>query len=99
MNYNMPDRDKRQKTDRGWVIYDEFEDRYESAIRVHESSIAFEPCVWIFANDADGARRSPHLTPEQAKRLIAALQQFVDDSEHEENVAASGIDDDFDDDV
>lgn len=89
MLYKLKDRDTRNKTDRGFVIYDEFKDRYGSEITVQESSIAFEACVWIFCKnprykDNEG-QGSPHLSPTDAKRLIVALQKFVDDAALEEN--------------
>lgn len=85
MNYKIPNRDERQKTERGFVVYDEFKDRYDSTITIQESSIAFEPCVWIFAKNPNSKDEpSPHLTPAQAERLIKALQQFVDDGKLED---------------
>lgn len=71
---------KRSKTQRGFWIYDQFVDLNNSKIRIQESSLATERAVWIFANndnpELDG---DPHLTTEQARRVIKALQSFVDD--------------------
>lgn len=88
MNYKMPNRDKRAKSDRGFVIYDQFEDRYDSNIILQESSIAFEPCIWIFAKNSSfkDSEPSPHLTPLMAARVIKALQQFIEDSALEDPV-------------
>lgn len=63
-------------TERGFVIYDEFTDRYGSTIRVQESSLADEPAVWIFHENSD-LTAMPHLTREQATRLRDALGAFL----------------------
>lgn len=85
-NYKLQDRDSYEKTDRGWVIFGEITDRYGSTIRVQESSIAFEPAVWIFAENPTfkDSEPHPHLTPDNAKELIAILQKFIDASELED---------------
>lgn len=68
-------------------------DTYGSEIRVRTSSIAAEPCIWIFSM-RDGKEYtehhlhgiqaiSPHLNVEQAKRLRDALQKFIDGVEKE----------------
>ena len=85
---------KKSKTVRGFDIYDEFTDGYNRTVRVQMSSAAAEPMCWIFTHDAEGddvARNvvgakggvsalSPHLSKDHAKRLIAALQDFVDNA-------------------
>ena len=72
------------QTERGFTIYDEFIDRYGKNIRVQESSIATEHCVWI-QNEivvVDGIPLgNAHLTVEMAKRVIKALKEFVKESE------------------
>ena len=75
----------RSTTDRGFTVYDEFTDKYGSKIRVQESSIATEPCCWIFADAASSmaATTQPHLTVEQAKRVRDALDAFI--QEHEDS--------------
>jgi len=60
------------RTDRGFTIYDQFDDRYGHSVRIQESSLATEPCVWIFP--LGGAA---HLTLDQAKRVRDALDTFI----------------------
>jgi hypothetical protein len=83
-NYNLKGREKYKKTERGFVVFGEFKDRYDSTITVQESSIAFEPCVWVFTKNSDDLTASPHLTPDNAKRLIEILQDFVEQSKLED---------------
>ena len=67
-------------TSRGFGIYSEFKDSYHSQIRVQKSSNAQLDAVWIFCKKADEDKNwAPHLTVAQAKRLIRALQKFVDE--------------------
>lgn len=72
------------RTQRGFAIYDEFKDRYDKDITIVKSSIATEDCVWI-QNEVitvDGeAIGNAHLTVDMAKRVIKALQAFVDGEE------------------
>lgn len=70
----MPDTPipNRTTTQRGFATYDEFVDRSGNSIRVQKSSIATEPCVWIFA-EGSGIL----LTIEQAKRIRDALDVFI----------------------
>lgn len=76
----MPDRHpNRTTTDRGFAIYDEFIDLYGREVRVQKSSYASEPAVWIFATDS--VHGYPHLTIDQAKRVRAALDVFISESE------------------
>lgn len=42
-----------EKTGRGFDIYGELEDRYGAKVRVQESSIAGEPCCWVFCNSRE----------------------------------------------
>lgn len=63
---------------RGFALYDKFMDTRGSEIRVQESSWDKEEAVWLFCkrrNQDD----SPHLNVDQAKKLIKALQEFVND--------------------
>lgn len=73
----------RTTTERGFAVYDEFADRYKNKIRVQESSIATEPCVWIFAEGAGVL-----LTVEHAKRVRDALDTFVTENKDEPNNTA-----------
>jgi len=72
--------DNFERTERGFIIYDRFTDRYGTEVVVQESSIAGEWCAWVFANNMHMEEPSPHLTVENAERLIAALQKFIDHS-------------------
>ena len=74
-------------TSRGFKIFDEFKDSYGNTIKVQESSGASDDYCWIFVKNDLGkdykqhmgeiSTPSPHLTKDQAKRLIAALNLFV----------------------
>lgn len=65
----------RGTTERGFAIYDRFFDQKGTEIHVQKSSLANEPCVWIFST-ALGA----HLTIEQAKRVRDALDTFISEN-------------------
>jgi hypothetical protein len=74
-------------TERGFRNYTAFKDTYANDVVVRESS-SMLPRVWIFCSkDGEDGRmhlgawqgHSPHLSVTQAKRVIAALQKFVDD--------------------
>jgi hypothetical protein len=67
-------------TQRGFAIYSEFRDVSGCTIRVQESSLATASAVWIFcdSNNPEYKNPSPQLTKPQAKRMIKALQKFVD---------------------
>jgi predicted trehalose synthase len=58
---------ERSFTPRGFAAYAEFTDKYGSTVRVQESSLATDDCVWIFASHA-----TPKLRPEWRERLAAA---------------------------
>ena len=63
----------------GVTDYADFKDSYGAHVRVRESS-ATGPKLWIFVDnrpvtDTNGAI---HLTVEQARVLIAALQEWLD---------------------
>ncbi len=66
----------KEYTNRGFSIYDEVTDTKGNTVRIQESSSAEQPCVWMF-NDIGDA----HINVEQAKQVINALQEFVDDYE------------------
>lgn len=75
-----------KKTNRGFNIYTEFTDTYGNEVRVQESSAACARRCWIFSNrDGKDAHIhlgepqafSPHLSPEQARRLAKALLKFA----------------------
>ena len=71
-----------RKTERGYSIYTEFKDRYGRNVRVQKSSLATEDCVWIFPeiHEHMGTHLAgAHLTKRMAKRVIKALQTFVDE--------------------
>lgn len=77
-----------KKTSRGFPIFAEFTDSYHNTIRVQESSNAEKHCCWIFVTDAQGRSAfehcgeltspSAHLTKAQAKRLVRALNVFIE---------------------
>lgn len=69
----------RSVTGRGFTIYDAFRDHYGADIRLQESSLATERCIWIFSNKHGfpDEPASPHLTVEQAERVRDALDQFI----------------------
>lgn len=74
-----------KKNYRGFRVYTEFIDTYKSKITVQESSSACYERCWIFINNdgkhpesnlvTDGAA---HLSKQQAKWLVKALQKFID---------------------
>ena len=65
-------------TQRGFKIYAEFTDEYENEIRVQESSNVYGG-IWIFCNDRTKliSTTHPHLSIENAKTLIKALQEAI----------------------
>lgn len=70
------------RTSRGFAIYDMLTDRYGHDVRVQQSSLATEDCVWIFCDrneefDTPGFEPSPHLTVAQAARVRDALSAFI----------------------
>jgi hypothetical protein len=75
---------ERTFTPRGFVIYDKFADQNGHGVRVQQSSLATEDCVWIFCEDVTGKPwgLTPHLTVDQAIRVRDALTAFID--EHRE---------------
>lgn len=74
-----------RKTNRGFKIYSEFTDTYQSKVRVQESSSVLKRC-WIFVeNDGKHPRSNLvtdgaiHLNTRQAKWIINALEKFIKD--------------------
>jgi hypothetical protein len=65
-------------TPRGFRIYAEFTDEYKNTIRVQESSNVYGG-IWIFCNDYTKliSASHPHLSIENAKTLIKALQEAI----------------------
>jgi hypothetical protein len=73
-----------KRTNRGFAIYAEFKDEYGKNIRVQASSLATRRCVWIQNEVTEhmGVHLgNAHLTVPMAKRVIKALQRFVDGKE------------------
>lgn len=74
-----------KRTARGFAIYTEFKDLYGKNICVVASSLATKRCVWIqneVSPEHMGERlANAHLTVAMAKRVIKALQAFVDGKE------------------
>jgi hypothetical protein len=72
---------KLKRTERGFAIYDEFKDQYGKKIRIMKSSLATDRCVWIQNEVCEIHGHhigNAHLTVPMAKKVIAALQRFVD---------------------
>lgn len=72
---------KTKRTSRGFRIYAQFKDLYGCDVRVQASSLATKRAVWIFpevkqANTGEWLAGA-HLSVVQAKRIIKALQRFV----------------------
>lgn len=70
-------------TSRGFGVYAEFRDRYNSEVRVQESSLGTERCVWIFCRNPGFTESppAPHLTVEQARTVRDALDAFIREAE------------------
>lgn len=64
-------------TDRGFRIFAEIKDSYRSKIRIQESSNASYYACWIFCEREGADNPSPHLSVNDAKEVIKALQEFV----------------------
>lgn len=72
-----------KRTERGFAIYTEFKDLYGKNIAVVKSSLATQDCVWIQNEVTEHLPTgthlgNAHLTRAMAKRVIRALQAFVD---------------------
>lgn len=64
------------KTERGFICYGKFRDSRGQVVTVKESSAAGDPHCYVFVDSP----HSPHLTVEQAGKLIVLLQRFIDHS-------------------
>jgi len=67
----------------GERIYTEFKDTNGCVIRIQKSYISTSHCAWIFTHDpklpnGEIDECSPHINVQHAKRLIVALQKFID---------------------
>lgn len=73
-------------TERGLRI-GHFKDRYEANASIQKSSLAFEDCIWLGADDIAKApgcepqNRRMHLTRDMAGELARVLQKFADTGE------------------
>lgn len=68
-----------RKTQRGFNVYEEFQDTYYNQVRIQESSGAEEPRVWIFlerSNSYMKASVEAHLNEAMVDKVIAALQEW-----------------------
>jgi hypothetical protein len=95
-----------ERTERGFKDWAPIETAYGHVLRVQESSVAFEPHLWLWVDhegsviktDAGKGTTGVHLTVEQAEQLIATLQTAIDchfqDAEYRE---VWGVDEDDDD--
>ena len=72
----------RAATPRGFGIYAEIRDKYGAKVRVQQSSLATDDCVWIFADDSpEMDNPSPHLNVEQARAIRDGLTAFIEEHE------------------
>lgn len=70
-----------KRTERGFAIYTEFKDLYGLGCRVQASSLATKRAVWIQNEGVTHMGETlgnAHLDRKMAKRVIKALQAFVD---------------------
>lgn len=73
-----------KRTGRGFAIYTEFPDHYGKNIAVIRSSLVSPRCVWIQNEIVEHMGEhlgNAHLTVPMARRIIKALQAFVDGKE------------------
>ena len=73
-----------KRTQRGFAIFTQFKDLYGKDVRVQMSSLATRRAVWIFPEvtvHLGEPQAGVHLSVAQAKRVIKALQAFVDGKE------------------
>lgn len=74
-----------KRTQRGFGIYTQFKDLYGKDVRVQASSLASKRAVWIFPEVETACTgehiAGAHLSVALAKRIINALQRFVDGEE------------------
>lgn len=67
-------------TRRGYAIYDEFFDIRRNTVLVQHSSLSGQPAVWVFCRNGED-NYPAHLNLEQAKRLRAALDEWIGEQE------------------
>ena len=68
--------------DRNLGRYARFKDTYGAEVKVSQSSSAEGPHVWIFIKGGganEGKDAAAHLSVEQAKEVIGALTEWVED--------------------
>jgi len=61
-----------ERNARGFLEFGQFHDFYGAKVKVTESSLASEPCVWVFVEGGDanlGVKAAAHLTMPQVKML------------------------------
>lgn len=73
----------KKRTNRGFLIYTEFKDLNGQEVRVQKSSSAGADHVWIFPevrhhHVTGEPLAGAHLNKVQARRIIRALQRFID---------------------
>ena len=79
----------KKKSERGFRNYCEFTDLYGGKVFIKESSLATKRAVWIFHDHPEDGKTgvagydkpvkmAPHLSILQAKKVIKALQRFID---------------------
>lgn len=74
-----------EHTDRGFAIYGRVTDDRGTKVRVQESSVVDRPHAYVFAEGDTPGMVAPHLTVDQAKELILALERFVAHAEDPDN--------------
>jgi hypothetical protein len=78
---------EKQRTARGFRIYDNTIQARNGTLRVQESSLAFEGAhVWLFYDDNDKRHKgkdypAPQINVAAAKKLVSALQSFIEGAE------------------
>ena len=73
-----------KRTNRGFAIYTEFKDANGDNVKIQRSSQIGRPLVWIFPEARMHLGKplaGAHLTRFMARRVIRALQEFVDGKE------------------
>ena len=73
-----------KRTERGFAVYADFADEYGKNICIVASSLATKRCVWIQNEVTEHMGQhlaNAHLSVAMAKRVIKALQDFVDGKE------------------
>jgi hypothetical protein len=72
---------RRRTVGRGLRLWGTFKDTHGNRIRVQESSAADGPCMWIFCDSDQLPDPSPHLNRAGARRLRAALDRYLADTD------------------